>query len=146
MRKAVFSDGFSKLQASNLICVLIHWDSDTLQHFCDGKYDQVGEPTKSFIEDYIYDFITGCLEDKVSSHELKKLWTQRLGSSYTNQKNTLRRQIDEELNDLQDLILSCIDPEPTTEKIGVQLQFLDNWCGGKSRAAASREFLSPHSG
>ena len=90
--------------------------------------------------------ITGCLEDKVSSHELKKLWTQRLGSSYTNQKNTLRRQIDEELNDLQDLILSCIDPEPTTEKIGVQPQFLDNWCGGKSRAAASREFLSPHSG
>ena len=124
--KQFFSDGFSKLQAEHLIRIVIHWDSDKLQQFCGGKYDQVGEPTKSFIQDYVYDFVAECLEDKVCLYELENLWTQRLDDSYVKQKKLLEEQIDDELNDLQGLILSCIDPKPKSEEMSAQLQFLND--------------------
>lgn len=125
--KRFFPDGFSQLQANDLTHVLLNWKSGGFQSFCGGKYEKAGEIAPNLyvdIEDYIYDFIIGCLDDQINPQELSDLWRQRLEVPYEAIKDRLKEQVESELDNVKKLISTCIDPRPKVEDMDKQLKFL----------------------
>ena len=135
--KLFFTDGFSQLQANDLIYILLHWESVGFQNFCDGKYEELCEPIpyspqdfenysvfENDIVDYVYDFIVGGLEDQINLQELSDLWHQRLEVYKEAKKQRLKKQVYSELDNVKNLISACIDPRPEAKDMDAQLKFL----------------------
>lgn len=122
--KQFFPDGFSQLQSNDLIHVLLFWESEDYESFCREEHEKVSEDIRNYIEDYVFDFVVGGLEDKFNPYELSALWHQKLEFPYETKIQVLKEVIESELNQVKDLIWASIDPKPQAEDMATQLKFL----------------------
>lgn len=125
--KRFFPDGFSSVQANDLIYVIRYWKSAGFQSFCGGDYEKINEIAPNFsvdIEDYVYDFVVGCLDDQINPQELSASWHHKLEIPYETKKQCLIEQVDRELDNVKKLVSTCIDPRPQAEDMDAQLKFL----------------------
>lgn len=125
------------MQATDLIQILLNWESWGFQSFCDGKYEEVGTISpysEAFKDDidfidymigYVYDFVVGDLEDQINVREFTGLWRQRLEIYKEKKIQRLKKEIKTELDSITNLIWLCMGPDSKDED-EAQLQFLND--------------------